>query len=474
MRPSSDVPSRARLASALQRRAGAIARGRTPGQALHDLAAFTRSQGVRATAFRSAFEAARMLAPPGTSVLTDPPAPAEPRNPPIDHHAYSVAMHPFYNLDPRALGANREIVGRFGERPSTVRTTTWFVPYFEHVFYGGIHTILRFMSWARTERDVEHRIVFYDEPPISEAAMRRRIAGAFPALSDVDIVLPPRGTAPNVLEEELPPTDVAFCTLWYSAYPLARFNATKAKFYFVQDFEPAFYPAGTLYGMAEATYRFGFAGLVNTPGLEPVYAAYGNPAISFVPAVDVAEARRSGTTPAEGPVRIAVYGRPGTDRNGFELLAASAVRLKARFGDGVEILSAGEDWDPATYGLGGILENLGRLPSKEAVHEFYKTCDVGLCFMFSKHPSYQPLEYLAAGAAVVTNVNSATSWLLRDQETCLLTEPIPDTICDTVGRLVVDADLRARLAGSGLDAVAQVHWDQELAKLWRFVTGPSG
>lgn len=382
-----------------------------------------------------------------------------------------MANHPFYNLDTEELAANAEVVRRFEDRPSTVRSATWFVPYFEHVYYGGIHTIFRFMSWMATHHDVAHRVVFYDEPPISEATLRQRISDAFPVLADVDIVLPSRGTAPHVVTEELPPTDVAFCSLWCSAYPLARFNATKAKFYFVQDFEPSFYPAGTLYGLAEATYRFGFAGIVNSPGLQPAYAAYGNPAISFVPAVDIAEARESDNHVDSRPVRIVTYGRPGTDRNAFELLAASAFRLKARFQDDVEIISAGEDWNPADYGLDGIIDNLGRLPSKEAVHDLYRNCDIGLCFMFSKHPSYQPLEYLAAGAAVVTNRNPATEWLLRDEETCLLTEPIPDMVCDTVSRLVVDGDLRHKIASIGYDAVTKAKWDDELARLWRFVTG---
>ena len=61
----------------------------------------------------------------------------------------------------------------------------------------------------------------------------------------------------------------------------------RAKFYFVQDNEPQFYPAGAASALAEETYRFGFPGIVNTPGLADVYRAYGNPAVSFVPAVDL-------------------------------------------------------------------------------------------------------------------------------------------------------------------------------------------
>jgi glycosyltransferase involved in cell wall biosynthesis len=90
--------------------------------------------------------------------------------------------------------------------------------------------------------------------------------------------------------------------------------------------------------------------------------------------------------------------------------------------------------------------------------------------MFSKHPSYQPFEYLAAGAAVVTNTNSATSWLLKDGENCLVAEPFPIAIAEAVGRLVTDPELRLKLAARGHDDVTAVTWDTEFEKLWCFLT----
>lgn len=463
------VAQPARIVAAVRRRSAAMRKGRSVGQLAGDVVTLVRQQGVRGAMFRATYEATRALAPPSTEIVVERPI-WGPGNPPLNVNAFGTAGHPFCNVNCEELAANRHIVERFDHRPRVVRTATWFVPYFQHVYFGGIHTALRLMDWMKREHGVDNRIVFYDDPPISEATLRARIAEAFPSLLDVDLVLPPKGVGgPTVIMDELPPSDIAFCTLWYSAFPLARFNATKAKFYLVQDYEPAFYAAGTLNGMAEATYRFGFAGIVNTPGLEAAYAAYGNPTVSFVPAVDSAEPLQPARQ--DGPVRIVIYGRPSIERNGFELLAAAAHRLKDRFGNRIEIVSAGENWDPAGYGLSGVVENLGLLPSKHEVHELYKTCDIGLCFMFSKHPSYQPFEYFAAGAAVVTNANLATTWLLRDGENCLLTEAIADAIADTVSRLVTDPELRAKLAAAGWEAVRGTRWDDEFSKVWRFVTG---
>jgi len=53
--------------------------------------------------------------------------------------------------------------------------------------------------------------------------------------------------------------DVTVASSWETAHVLAtRGTAAQHRFYFVQDFEPYFYPRGSLYALAEDTYRFGF------------------------------------------------------------------------------------------------------------------------------------------------------------------------------------------------------------------------
>jgi glycosyltransferase involved in cell wall biosynthesis len=424
-----------------------------------------RRDGVRGIAYRTSYELARMLAPP--------PAPLAPP----DRSAtvpFGLAAAPYFNPDLSALAANHSVVEGFADRTRNVRTATWFVPYFEHVLFGGISTVFRFMNYLTVKHGVQHRIVLFDNTISNDADLRAELTHEFPSLSGVDIVFPEAGRAPFSDFDELPFTDIAVCTIWHSAYALARFNATSAKYYFVQDFEPLFYPAGTVYALAEATYRFGFAGLVNTPGLEQLYAGYGNPSASFVPAVElVGDREEKPSNRSDVPVQVVLYGRPTTDRNGFELLAAASKMLKQRFGAGVRIVSAGEDFDPGDYGLRGIVDNLGLLRTRDEIHQLYVDSDIGVCCMFSKHPSYQPFEYLAAGAAVVTNTNSATSWLLRDGENCIVTEPFPIAIADAIGRLVIDAELRLKLAARGHDDVTSVDWESEFDKLWRFMTDES-
>ena len=121
------------------------------------------------------------------------------------------------------------------------------------------------------------------------------------------------------------------------------------------------------------------------------------------------------------------------------------------------------------FKLDGIVENLGLLSSLAEVPALYTASDIGVCCMFSKHPSYQPFEYLASGMAVVTNVNPATAWLLRHEENCLLSEPFPSVLAETIGRFVEDPELRAKTSSAGADLVSSFDWDTEFAALWRFI-----
>jgi glycosyltransferase involved in cell wall biosynthesis len=442
----------------------AVVKGRGLREVMGDVARLERERGMRGLAYRASYEVSRALAPPEPPPLPPPPVF---RN---HSHVFYVAENDFYNPTGDELKANRDVVDRFGDRPAAVKTATWFVPWFEHVLFGGIHTILRFVSWMQTEHGVESRIVIYDHPDLNDSDVRGPIASVFPELGSIDIVVPPQGRAPYVDFDELPPTDIAVCTIWYSAYALMRFNAARAKFYFVQDFEPAFYPAGTLWAMAEATYRFGFAGLVNTPGLGDVYQAYGNPTCAFTPAVDWLEPETESPDRGGEPVQVVIYGRPSTDRNGFELLSAACRRVKARFGPRVRIISAGEDFDPAEYELDGIVENVGLLRTREEIRDLYARSDIGMYCMFSRHPSYQPFEYLASGMTVVTNVNPSISWLLRDGENCLLAEPFAEAFADALECLIDDPGLRAKLVSSGAHLVNSFEWEPAFEGLWRFIT----
>jgi glycosyltransferase involved in cell wall biosynthesis len=196
----------------------------------------------------------------------------------------------------------------------------------------------------------------------------------------------------------------------------------------------------------------------------------GNPAVSFLPAVDTDRFHPPATARTHDRVRIFFYGRPWVARNAFALGLRSLRLVKERYGRRVEILCAGGDWSPGQYGVADIIDNLGMLDSLDAVAELYRSCDVGLVFMLTRHPSYQPLEFMASGMATVSNTNPHTAWLLRQEQNALLAPPIASLVAEQLGRLVEDRKLRERLVAAGLDQVRGVRWADQLERIWGALT----
>ena len=341
-----------------------------------------------------------------------------------------------------------------------VRTALWFVPHFLYPYYGGIHTILRFADYLARRHGVQNTFAVQGVYDVRENA--RMAAEAFPALADSRFVPLPEDRFVDSLE----PHDVGICTAWQTAYPLLKDNRVKRKLYFMQDFEPLFYPAGSVYGLAEETYRFGFDGICNTPSLQALYERYGGRAVAFRPSVDrdvfypPADKRHVGSN-----VRLFFYGRPFGIRNGFETAAEALKIVKRRFGGAIEIVSAGGDWNPADYGLEGVVTNLGRLPYRRTA-DLFRTCHIGLTLMMTPHTSYLPLELMACGCVVVTNGSPWKEWLLKDGSNCLFAQPVPSRIAETVARAVENPDLRRELSRRALeDAAAWPDWDAEFDRV---------
>jgi len=361
------------------------------------------------------------------------------------------------------LEANARVVrAQIEAGPLEIRTVGWFVPGFYLVWGGGVHTLLRFADYLARAHGVSSTFCVFDsDDPAVVERVRRGIADAFPALE---------GVAVRTRSEGLPTCDAAIATAWESAWRLVRFRDARAKFMFVQDWEPDFYPAGSASAMLTQAARLGIPGIVNTPALADSYRAHGSPAVSFTPAVDTQRFRPAATA-ASGPLRIFFYGRPKTARNAFGLGLAALRLVKERHGDGVQIVCAGEDFSPGQYGADDVLENLGQLESLDRVAELYRSCQVGLVFMLTRHPSYQPLEFMASGVVTVTNENPHTGWLLRHEENALLAPPVPVLVADQIGRLVEDPALRDRLAHAGRLTVECVQWDEQFDRVWRSASG---
>lgn len=343
-----------------------------------------------------------------------------------------------------------------------IKTANWFVPNFEHLKFGGIYTIFRFIEKLSIE-GVNNRIIIYDKPSFDVEKLEGQIKENFPNLTNYEIIIFDHDSHDV---NELPECDIAICSFWVSAYLLLKFNKTKRKYYFIQDYEPLFYPGGSTYALAESTYRFGFRGIVNTPGLlAAVNQRHGMEGVSFTPAVDsklyYPDAKKNNKR-----VKIFFYARPKNPRNAFNLGIEIIKILIDKYGDSIEIITAGASWNESWYGLGGKITNLGLMKSLNKVAETYRSCDIGFVYMLSKHPSYQPFEFMASGMATVTNNNEDNLWLLKDGKNCLLGEPSPAAMAEKIGKLVEDKTLRKSISEEGIKSVSD-DWNKQLNTIWK-------
>jgi O-antigen biosynthesis protein len=351
------------------------------------------------------------------------------------------------------------------KKMAKIKSATWFVPHYSHFGFAGIQTIFRFIE-KMSKEGVHNRIVIYDNPTMDTAKMRREIAHNFPELKDYDIVVFGDDKLAGI--KKLPPTDIAFCTIWVSAYVLLRFNQTKRKYYFVQDYEPLFYVAGSTSALAESTYRFGFRGIVNTPGLlAAVNQHHGLEGISFIPAVNH-QLYYPDPSKNNDKVRIFFYARPLNPRNAFNLGILAIQQLLKQYGKRIEIITAGAEWDESEYGLKGKIINKGLIKSLDEVAALYRSCDIGFAYMLNKHTTYQMMEYSASGMATVMNENEDHHWLHKDGVNCLLAEPSPAAVAEKISLLVDDSKLRHKLVTNAQKMLGYT-WEQQMDMLWNDV-----
>jgi GT2 family glycosyltransferase/glycosyltransferase involved in cell wall biosynthesis len=351
-----------------------------------------------------------------------------------------------------------------------VRTINWYIPDIDSPFYGGINTALRMADYLARNHGVENRFVVWGSPP--DYFVRSAIAAAFPALAECAISF--LDGADGASLERVPAADASIATLWLTAYAVARAQNTKRKFYLVQDFEPMFYPASTLYALAEETYRLGLYAICNTDNLRQIYADdYAGKGMAFTPAIDptVFHADNRPYRTEDAPATVFVYARPGHWRNCWELASLALRELKERLGDNVRIVTAGS-WakDPAAA---DAIKQLGLL-SYKATGDLYRRCDVGLALTVSKHPSYLPLELMACGVPVVAFDNPWGHWILRDGENALLARRTVTGLVDAMERMCTNADLRHRLAKNAVTDIAAHHgsWDAAFRSIYDYLCDP--
>ena len=402
-----------------------------------------------------------------TRILKRPMEVFHQRNDAAEAHTWALISEADRDLPEVVAEGHRAIQGF---RPVT--SINWFVPEFQSPFYGGIHTVFRLADHLATHHGVENRFMVMTGPANhDERWYRSGISVAFPSMADCPVVY---HNSFDFDPEAVPSADIAMATMWTTAYFAAQTPGQDRRFYLIQDYEPMFHPAGTLYGLAEHSYRLGLYGLCNTGHLADIYRdRYGGVADCFWPAVD-GQIFHDHDRPApdpDRPVTVFLYARPGHLRNCWELAARALRLVKTHLADDVRIITAGS-WTPPDD-LEAELVHLGQLDYHET-GPLYRACDIGVALTVSEHPSYLPLELMACGTAVVALDNPAGDWLLQDDHNCVRAPMTSMGLADEIISLAEDPARRQRLAKQGRADIAARYgnWERNLAGVYAYLCDP--
>jgi glycosyltransferase involved in cell wall biosynthesis len=93
--------------------------------------------------------------------------------------------------------------------------------------------------------------------------------------------------------------------------------------------------------------------------------------------------------------------------------------------------------------------------------------------MMTRHPSYLPLELMGCGSLVITNRNPDTSWLLKDNENCLLADLSPSSLAERIEDGLRDSALRAKVTRNASALVEERFrdWNGEMEKVYQYMVG---
>ena len=257
--------------------------------------------------------------------------------------------------------------------------------------------------------------------------------------------------------------DIAIATHWTSAYIVDAAKGFAAKFYFVQDHEPEFYPTGTESLLARQTYSFDLACICASPWLShKMREQYGRWARHFFLAYDHEKYRvlddTAERTPPVGETKrasIAVYARMGTSRRCVPLVLM-ACRHLAKKRDDFEVHFFGQDNLPFRE-VSFPARNHGVLNDEELAR-LYNSCDIGICFSATNY-SLVPQEMMACGMPLI-ELDTESTRAIFPEGVVTLAGPDPLDIADKIEQLLDDPARRKAQVAAAKAWVDPFSWEK--------------
>jgi glycosyltransferase involved in cell wall biosynthesis len=233
--------------------------------------------------------------------------------------------------------------------------------------------------------------------------------------------------------QDLDDVDGIFATSWETAYASFASKSPAKRFYFIQDFEPYFYPMGGMYSLAENTYKMGFYGITAGGWLKKKLSTeYGMRADSFNFGSDGEVYKYTNKEPRK---EILCYVRPYTARRGFEM-AIIALDIFHKMHPDCVINLVG--YDVSEYDIPFPYKNLKILEISQ-LSSLYNKCSAGLVLSYT-NMSLLPLELLRCGTIPVLN-DGENNRLVSNNPFIVYSQNDPYSIANKISEAITRKDI---------------------------------
>jgi glycosyltransferase involved in cell wall biosynthesis len=247
--------------------------------------------------------------------------------------------------------------------------------------------------------------------------------------------------------------DAIIATDRWTVFPVAAMSKFYRRFYFVQDHETQFYPAGSHSLLTEYTYSLGFDCLCAGEWLHRLMGERDQWSMKWNLASDRSVYHPPMDDRPRETNRIAFYSRLTTPRRAVEL-GMLALEELARWGYDFHVDFFGADMIPLDlpyrYTQHGIA-------SSQTLGDLYRRSTIGVVFSATNH-SLLPREMMACKLPVVElDVDSISS--VFPEGTLARAAPHPTAIADQIAKLLDDPGLRNAQAEYAFGWQEQFSWE---------------
>lgn len=235
--------------------------------------------------------------------------------------------------------------------------------------------------------------------------------------------------------------DLIFQTGW-QVIDFVKSLESDLKGYFIQDYEPWFFPMGDKYIDIENSYRLGYKNITIGKWLShKMMDEFNSPSQYFDFCADLNVYKPLDNVKKENA--ICYIFQPEKPRR-CDVLALKALKLVKEIKKDVKIYVYGSNTDkPIDFEV----ERLGIIPI-EKCNELYNKCVVGLC-MSASNPSRIPFEMMAAGLPVVELYRENNLYDFPD-DAVLLAEPSCEGVATALIYLLENEEVRSCMSAAGI------------------------